>query len=191
MSEFILSQILIGIALLFDLSAFQFKEKRYTLYCMSMACLFIAAHFWLLGIHTAALNIGIAAVRFFVATFTRSKKLMFVFWALLLTSAFISFSGLLSVLVTTSSMITTWASFRSADRQFRLWVMLASSIMVVHNLLAWTPAGLALEIVFLTGAMVGYYRYYVRGLVSTPEIAVSNAKTPATTPPPPAPESSD
>ena len=143
--------------------AFQFKEKRYTLYCMSAACLFIAWHFWLLDVHTAALNVGIAAVRFFVATFTSSKRLMFVFWGLLLTSAVVSFSGLLSVLVTTSSMITTWASFRSADKQFRQWVMLASSIMVIHNTLAWTPAGLALEVIFLAGAIIGYYRHYIRG----------------------------
>lgn len=162
LSDFALSQVLIGFALFFNLASFQFRSKRYTLACLTVAVSLIAAHFFLLQVYTAAALAVIAALRFLSAIFWQSKWLMFLFLAMIATSAVLTWAGLLTVLVSVATTISTIGAFRGSDRAFRLVMMAAASIMVAHNILAQSPAAVALELVFLGSNLVGYYRYYIR-----------------------------
>ena len=119
MSDFMLSQILIGIAFCFDLASFQFRDKNKVLVSLACASVFIALHFWLLQAHTAAVITLIAALRFLAATITRSTLLMFVFLGLILGSALSTYAGLLTILVTVSSSLSTWGAFRASDDDHR------------------------------------------------------------------------
>jgi hypothetical protein len=157
-----LSQILIGIAFCFDLASFQFRDKNKVLVSLACASVFIALHFWLLQAHTAAVITIIAALRFLTATVTRSTLLMFVYLSLILGSALATYAGLLTILVTVSSCLSTWGAFRASDKRFRQVMMITATIMIVHNTLAQTPAGVLLELFFLGSNLVGYYRYYVK-----------------------------
>jgi hypothetical protein len=65
-SAFLLSQILIGLAFLFDLASFQFKERKYTLVCFALAAALISAHYFLLEQDTAGFIIALSAARFLV-----------------------------------------------------------------------------------------------------------------------------
>ncbi len=53
MSLFIASQILVGLAALFDIASFQFKNRTLLLSALSISALLIAAHFALLKEWTA------------------------------------------------------------------------------------------------------------------------------------------
>ena len=79
MSDFLLSQILIGIAICTDTISFQFKERKKIVACLLVSCTLISAHFMLLGHWTAAFLGLIAALRFTTSLFSTSKKLMVLF----------------------------------------------------------------------------------------------------------------
>jgi hypothetical protein len=162
MSDFMLSQILIGFAFCFDVASFQFRDKQKVLICLAGASVLIALHFWLLQANTAAVITVIAALRFLSATFTRAIWLMFTFVGLIVSAAALTYAGLLTILVTVSSLLSTWGAFRASDRVFRLVMMTTALIMIVHNTLAQTPAGVLLEIFFLSSNLFAYYRYYLR-----------------------------
>jgi len=161
-SDFALSQALIGVAFFVDLASFQFRKRRYVLACLSTAAFLIGLHFWLLETWTAAVLGFIAAVRFLTAMFTSSKRLLVLFLAAVLINAVYSYAGLLTVLATLGSLLSTTAAFLAHDRSFRLCMMAASVIWIVHNVLAATPAAVVLETFFLGSNLVGYYRFYIR-----------------------------
>ncbi len=133
------------------------------LVCLSCASILIAAHFWLLETYTASVIALIASVRFTTAIFSRSKIWMLVFLGLIMATALATFDGVTSVLVTAASSISTVGAFQSSDQRFRLLMMLATLLMVVHNLIIKTPAGVLLELFFFGSNCVGYYRHYLRG----------------------------
>ena len=162
MSDFVLSQALIGVVFVIDLASFQFRNRRHVLACLSTAAFLIGVHFVLLETWTAAVLGFIAAARFLSAMFTSSRSLLIVFLAAVLINAVLSYTGLLTVLGTLGSLISTIAAFLAADRAFRLGMMASSVIWIVHNIIAITPAAVILETFFLGSNVVAYYRFYVR-----------------------------
>ena len=162
MSDFVLSQILIGVAFCFDLASFQFRDKNKVLVSLACASVFIALHFWLLQAHTAAVITFIAALRFLTATVTRSTLLMFVYLGLILCSALFTYAGVLTILVTVSSCVSTWGAFRASDRRFRQLMMITATIMIVHIMAQRRCPFVLLQLFFLGSNLAGYYRYYVK-----------------------------
>ena len=53
MSDFVLSQVLIGVVFVIDLASFQFRNRRHVLACLSTAAFLIGVHFVLLETWTA------------------------------------------------------------------------------------------------------------------------------------------
>ena len=79
MSNFVLSQILAGIAICTDIMSFQLKERHKIVTCLMVSALLISTHFMLLGHWTAAGLALLGSVRFATSIFTTSKKIMVVF----------------------------------------------------------------------------------------------------------------
>ena len=162
MSDFLLSQLLVGVVLVFDLASFQFREKRKVLGCLVFSALFMGWHFYLVEAYTASALGFIAALRFLTAMFTHSRWLLALFLSLVMANAVISYAGLITVLATTGAVITTTASFLASDRRFRLLMMVGIAVWIVHNVVAGSPGAVLLESFFLGSNMLGYYRFYVR-----------------------------
>ena len=162
MTDFMLSQVLIGFAFCFDIASFQFRSKYKVLLCLTCATSLIAVHFWLLEATSAAVIAAICAIRFLSAAITRSFWLMLVFLALIVGSAYITYAGTLTILVTMASCLSTWGAFRASDKLFRQIMMVSAVLMMTHNGLANTPAGVLLEVFFFGSNAVAYYRYYLR-----------------------------
>jgi hypothetical protein len=162
LSDFLLSQLLVGVVFVFDLASFQFREKRHVLGCLVFSASLMGVHFYLVEAYTASALGFIAALRFFTAMFTTSRWLLALFLGLVLGSAVLSFDGLVSVLATTGAIITTTASFLASDRRFRELMVLGTLVWIAHNVLAGSPGAVVLEIFFLGSNMVGYYRFYLR-----------------------------
>jgi hypothetical protein len=161
-SDFLLSQLLVGVVLVFDLASFQFREKRHVLACLVFSAFFMGWHFYLVEAYTAAALGFIAACRFLTAIFTHSRWLLALFLSLVFANAVWSYVGLITVLATTGAAITTTASFLASDKRFRELMMLGIAVWIVHNLLVGSPGAVALEAFFLCSNLLGYYRFYLR-----------------------------
>ena len=115
-SNFVLSQILIGIAICFDILSFQFKERTKIVACLIVSATFIACHFMLLGHRTAAFLGLLAAARYICRLFTTSKRIMWISIFLAFVITVFSFDGLLSILGCTATVLKTVASFCKEDK---------------------------------------------------------------------------
>ena len=161
MSVFILSQLLILVAIFFDLASFQFKKRKQIVSCLCVAGTLIFSHFILLEQWTAAGLMAIATIRYFVSIFTTSKSVMlfFIFCSLIV---FIStFMGVISFLCFTGSAFQTVASFSKNDKTLRLLMIIGTSFWLLHNLIVNSPAAVVMEALFISSNIVGYYRFYV------------------------------
>ncbi len=162
MSYFVLSQILIGIAIIFDILSFQFKERNKIVACLLVSCILIAIHFMLLG-HWTAVCLGLlAAARFATSLFSTSKKVMGVFVCATILLSILSYEGLLSILACSGGCFGTVASFCKEDKQLRQLMLVGTSLWIVHNFLAGSPMAVLMEAIFIGSNLVGYFRYYIR-----------------------------
>lgn len=162
MTPFVLSQLLISVAIVSDIISFQFKEKRHILSCLIVSCTMISLHFLCLGHHTAALLGLVVACRFIVCIFTSKLRVMLFFIGISLLVTYFSYQGFLSILGCTGAIFGTIASFSKEDKRLRQIMMIGTSCWLVHNYLAGSPGAVIMEILFLSSNLVGYYRYYIR-----------------------------
>lgn len=162
LSNFILSQILIGIAICSDFLSFQFKERTKIVACLVVSATFISCHFMLLGHWTAALLGLLAVARFASSIFTTSKKIMWIFLMITFIISAFSFEGLLSVLGCTATIFTTVAAFSKDDKILRQLMLTGTMIWIVHNYLAGSPGAVLMEAIFIGSNLVGYFRYYIK-----------------------------
>ena len=165
MSLFIWSQVLIAIAIVFDIASFQFKQRQKIVACLSVSGLLISAHFILLEQWTAAGLMMLASIRYFSSIFSTSKRLMsmFLFYALMITAA--TFSGLLSLLSFSGTVFQTTAAFCQSDQRLRQLMIVGTSLWLLHNYLAGSPTAVLMELIFIASNILGYYRYYGLRLV--------------------------
>jgi len=162
MSDFLLSQILIGIAICTDTISFQFKDRKKIVACLLVSCTLISAHFMLLG-HWTAAGLGlIAAARFTASLFSTSKKLMGLFLVATVVVSIFTYSGLLSILGCAGGLFGTAASFCKEDKPLRQLMLIGTSIWIVHNFLAGSPGAVLMETIFISSNLVGYFRFYIR-----------------------------
>lgn len=161
-SPFFLSQMLVVVAIGFDLLSFQFKERRRIILCLIVSCLLIAAQFGLLGHRTAMGLALLAAVRFIASYHTTAKTVMAVFIAAAVAVAALTYNGTLSVLACIGAIFGTIASFCKEDKQLRLNMLAATSMWLAHNCLAGAPVAVLMEALFLSSNLLGYYRFYCR-----------------------------
>lgn len=161
-SNFLLSQILIGIAFVFDLSSFQFKNRKYILICFTVAASLISAHFFLLGENTAGSVVALSAIRFIVSIFTTDKRLMWLFLGLILTAGIVTFDGIEDILSVSAMLLSTFSVFSAQDKGLRLFMMMGTVLMITHNILIFTPAAILLEVFFLASNLFAYYRFYLK-----------------------------
>lgn len=161
MSVFIFSQLLILVAILFDLASFQFKKRKQIVSCLCVAGTLIFSHFILLEQWTAAGLMAIATIRYFVSIFTTSKHVMFVFLFCSLIVLMSTFMGTISFLCFAGSVFQTVASFSKNDKKLRLLMIIGTSFWLLHNFLIDSPVAVVMEALFISSNLVGYYRFYV------------------------------
>ena len=161
LSNFILSQILIAVAICVDILAFQFKERRKILACFVVATLLISSHFVLLEHWTAAFLGILSVARYSSSMVTTSRKVMWMFLISIFAISVFSFEGLLSILGGGATVITTVAAFEKDDKRLRQLMLAGTTIWIAHNYLAGSPGAVFMEAIFTTSNLVGYFRYYI------------------------------
>ncbi|MCG9696109.1 YgjV family protein [Shewanella sp. Isolate11] len=160
MSAFMLSQLLITVAIIFDLISFQFKQKRFIVACLAVSCVLSSTHFVLLEQWTAAALMMMAAIRYFVTIFSHDKRLLVLFLSLNSVLTYITFAGVLSLVSFAGSTMQTLATFCKTDQLLRQLMIIGTSIWLLNNLLVGSPMAALMEFAFICSNLVGYYRYY-------------------------------
>jgi hypothetical protein len=130
--------------------------------CLLISCTLISIHFMLLDHWTAACLGLIAAIRFTTSLFTTSKKFMTLFIVATIVTSICTFEGLLSILGCTGGVFGTVASFCKEDKLLRQLMLVGTSMWIVHNFLAGSPAAVLMELIFISSNLVGYFRFYIR-----------------------------
>ncbi|WP_261905381.1 YgjV family protein [Vibrio fortis] len=163
MTPFLLSQILVAIAICFDLMSFQFKERKKIVTCLFFAGTLISSHFILLEQWTAASLMLIATVRYLVSVFSTSVKLKYLFCAASIVSTSITYTGLVSLVSCLGSLFQTVAAFNKDDRRLRELMIIGTAFWLIHNYMVGSPTAVVMEVLFISSNLIGYYRYYVKG----------------------------
>ncbi len=162
MSAFVLSQVLIGIAFLFDVASFQFKKREITLALFAFSASLIAAHFFLLGATTAGFVISVSAARFVVSIFTQNAYVKYGALILIAGLGFYTYDGYEDIFSILAGTFGTLSAFQKDERLLRVFMMFGTFSIITHNILIWTPAGIVLELFFLGSNLLSYYRFYLR-----------------------------
>ncbi|WP_394229148.1 YgjV family protein [Shewanella colwelliana] len=160
MSEFMVSQWLIGIAIIFDLVSFQFKQKRHIVACLAVSGVLISSHFALLQQWTAAGLMLVAAIRYVVTIFSHSKLLMSLFLAISSFVTLVTFAGPLSLISFAGSATQTVAAFSQSDQRLCQLMIIGTSLWLLNNTLVGSPTAVLMELLFIASNLVGYYRFY-------------------------------
>ena len=161
-TAFIISQILIIGAMLFDFLGFQFKERKKTMLCFVVSSCLIATHYLLLDQLASGVMVCFSIARFIVAYFTTNKKRLLFFVGLNAISLFRTYEHVLDILFFVWLTIFIIGNFQENNKRMRQLMMCGTSLIIVYNILIPSPMGALNEIIFLTSNIIGYWRFYVR-----------------------------
>ncbi|KHT63925.1 membrane protein [Photobacterium gaetbulicola] len=162
MSAFLLSQLLIGVAVCFDLVSFQFKDKKNIIKCFICAVILIGIHFALLEQWTGAGLMALGAFRYLISLYTTSKKMALLFCISTLVITFFTYAGIASILSCSAALIQNVAAFSNNDKRLRQLMIVGTSLWLTHNIVIASPTAVLLEALFLSSNLIGYYRYYLK-----------------------------
>nr|WP_269093327.1 MULTISPECIES: YgjV family protein [unclassified Photobacterium] len=161
-TPFFLSQVLVAVAICFDLMSFQFKDRRKIVTCLFFAGTLISSHFILLEQWTAASLMVIATIRYLVSVFSTSPKLKYLFCTASVISTVVTYSGLASIISCFASIFQSIAAFNKDDRRLREFMIVGTALWLIHNYVVGSPTAVLMEVLFIFSNLIGYYRYYYK-----------------------------
>lgn len=157
---FIWSQILAGIAMGISIASIQIKDGRVMRVMFFISSLLRGTHFFLLGIPQAGMVTFITGSRWLTSIFTHKKWVKLSFIVLILITGWFNHAGIISALPVIGGVLGTLAAFSDSDRRMRIYLIIAMVVWVIHNILVFTPIGIASSLFFLISNIVGYERFY-------------------------------
>jgi len=162
MSAFLLSQIIVTVAMVFDFLSFQYRARKKTFLCLIVSATLISAHYFLLG-NIAAGTIGtLTTIRFMVCYHTTDKRFLLLFMALNTVLLFFTYRSAIDLIIFSGSMIFMIGNFQQNNKCMRLLMVLGTSLVLSYNILIASPMAVVLEAMFLASNLIGYYRHYIR-----------------------------
>lgn len=150
------------IAMGFDFLSLQFKKREYTFLCLIVSASLISAHYFLLNRIAAGVIVFISVLRFITCYFTTNKKYLFIFIGLNTFSLFFTYRALSDLIIYIGLVIFITGNFQENNKLMRKLMMIGTSIIVLYNVVIFSPMGVIGEGVFLLGNFIGYYRHYIR-----------------------------
>lgn len=159
MTDLLLSQIIAAMAFLLGMVSFQFRARRSILFWMAGSAFANACHFFVLGMPAAGTVFVIMGGRSLAATYTVNRRIMYVFFALILVGFSFTYEHPLDFLALVGSLLGTYAVFQKTHREVRIFYMLCNATWTFHNILAGTPVAALMEATFLTSNLIGYWRF--------------------------------
>ena len=158
MSTFIFSQILAGVTLIVGMAAFQFDKREYILRAWSVAAIFAAIHFFLLGSIEACLLVSVTSLRMLISSFTTDSRVMWLFLGLGITGFAITYENPVSLLGMAATICGTIGAFSGSEKSVRYSLLVTEILWAIHNLIIWTPVGFMMEVLFFASNIFGLIR---------------------------------
>ncbi|MFA6428230.1 MAG: YgjV family protein [Candidatus Buchananbacteria bacterium] len=159
---FIISQVAITIAMVFDFLSLQYKKREYTFLCLIVSASLISAHYFLLGKIAAGVIVLISVLRFITCYFTTNKKYLFIFIALNTISLFFTYKNPTDLIIYVGLIIFIIGNFQEDNKLMRKLMMSGTSLIVLYNAIILSPMGVVAEGSFLISGFIGYYRFYIK-----------------------------
>ena len=161
-TAFIISQIAMFIAMGFDFLSLQYKKREYTFLCLIISASLISAHYFLLNKNAAGVIVFISILRFITCYFTTNKKFLFIFIGLNTISLFFTYTEIYDFIIYTGLLVFIIGNFQKDNKLMRKLMMVGTSIIIIYNLIIFTPMGVIAESSFLISNFIGYYRHYIK-----------------------------
>ncbi|MBT7903075.1 YgjV family protein [Candidatus Woesearchaeota archaeon] len=161
-AAFVISQILMFIAMGFDFLSLQYKKREYTFLCLIISASLISAHYFLLNKIAAGVIVFISVLRFMTCYFTTNKKFLFIFIGLNTISLFFTYSEIYDLIIYIGLIVFIVGNFQKDNKLMRKLMMVGTSIILIYNIIIFTPLGVIAELAFLLSNFIGYYRHYIK-----------------------------
>lgn len=161
-TAFLISQIVMFIAMGFDFLSLQFKKREYTFLCLIVSASLISTHYFFLGKMAAGVIVSISVLRFITCYFTTNKKYLYIFILLNTISLFFTYTEIYDLVIYTGLIIFIIGNFQKDNRLMRKLMMVGTSIIILYNIIIFSPMGIIAEGTFLISNFIGYYRHYIR-----------------------------
>lgn len=162
MSSFLISQILVTIAIVFDFLSFQYRAREGTYLCLIVSASLICAHYFLLGNVAAGTLVAFTVLRFVVCYYTTDKRFLLMFMALNVVSIFFIYQSEIDLMIFIGSMIFMIGNFQENNKLMRILMMIGTSLYLCYNIIIASPMAVVLEGLYLVSNFIGYYRHYIR-----------------------------
>jgi len=160
--SFILSQVLMFGALIFDFLSLQYKKRKTTYALLVVSASLISAHYFLLGKTAAGVIVSISVLRFITCYFTTNKKYLFLFITLNTISLFFTYQEIFDLIIYTGLVVFIVGNFQENNKLMRKLMMIGTSLIVFYNAVIFSPMGVIAEGSFLISNFIGYYRFYIK-----------------------------
>jgi len=159
---FIISQVLVSLAIGFDFLSLQYKKREHTFLCLIVSSILISTHYFLLNRMTAGVIVSISILRFITCYFTTNKKYLLVFMTLNTISLFFTYQDPTDFIIYVGLIIFMIGNFQEDNRLMRKLMMSGTSLLVLYNAIIFSPIGVIAESSFLISGFLGYYKHYLK-----------------------------
>ncbi|PHI38304.1 hypothetical protein CBQ28_04265 [Pseudoalteromonas sp. GCY] len=159
---FLLSQVLVTVAVLLDLASFQFMKRQQVLLALSLSTALTAIHFYLLDATAGALLMAVASLRYLVFIKSQSKRLLIGFLLLNTVPPLVHLNANYELYAVFGSVLLTLGAFIREQVVFRCVMMLGTVCWLIHNCYIGSPMAIVLESTFLVSNLIGLGRIYMK-----------------------------
>lgn len=159
---FIISQILMFLAMGTDFLSMQFKNRKYIFWALIISAILISTHYFLLDKTTAGIIVTISVLRFITCYFTTDKKYLYLFLILNTAALIFSYTEIYDLIIYIGLFIFIIGNFQTNDKKMRLIMMLWTAIVISYNIFIFSPMWAIAEWSFLLSHFIWYYKYYLK-----------------------------
>ena len=114
--SFIISQVVMFMAMGFDFLSLQYKKREYTFLCLIISASLISVHYFLLNKIAAGVIVSISILRFITCYFTTNKKFLFLFILLNTISLFFTYKEIYDLIIYVGLVIFIIGNFQKDNR---------------------------------------------------------------------------
>lgn len=163
MSFFLLSQICASITLFLDVLTFQFKRREVILAFMVASTFFLSLHYYFLDRMLASSILVASILRFIVSYYTTNKWWMWFFLVLAGIISIFTFTELIDIIPLIVSILFTLWAFQKDTRILRLFFLWAWGLLLVYDVLIFSPVWILLETVFVGSCFFWIWTFDKKG----------------------------
>ena len=129
---------------------------------LSISSLLITFHYFFLNEIIAGILLLFSFSSYVVATKTSSKKWMYFFLIITLIPFALMYSSWTDIVIFIGTYIAIIARFQENDKKLRQQMIIATAVIILYNIIIFSPKGALLVSAFLASNTVGYYTHHIR-----------------------------